>query len=153
MGKSNRIKVPKGKGDEIETPPWLFKWLNDIFSFTHDAACTRRNALAEPIEDSLDQNWGLSNYLNPPYSNPAPFLAKAREEQLQGKLTVALVNGDPSTRWWQTYVEHQPWKLFIPFRVRHYYLGKPTADVARFPSAVVVFLPLGGPIALRGMND
>jgi len=48
--------------DDWETPPWLFKQLDDEFHFTLDAAANDENHKCRkyftPKDDSLVQNWG-----------------------------------------------------------------------------------------------
>lgn len=140
--KQNRVEVPKERKDELETPPWFYDWLDSSFSFTHDVACTFENAKALYLgPDSLVVPWGRRNYLNPPYSDPGPFLAKAYYESLLGNLTVALVKHDHSTMWWKTWVEPHTLKIQVPWRLRHYLDGKPTIEVGNFPSTVLIYLP------------
>lgn len=140
--KQERVAVPKDRKDELETPPWFYEWLNSSFNFTHDVACTRINAKARYLgPDTLNLPWGPRNYLNPPYSNPEPFLEKAYKETLYDRLTVALVKHDHSTMWWKTWVEHHTLKIPVPWRLRHYLDGKPTTEVGNFPSTVLIYLP------------
>ena len=139
---NGRIAVPKGEGDNMETPPWLFERLNRAFSFTNDTACTETNALAPPVgRDCLTVVWGARNFLNPPYSNPGPFVAKAVEEQERGNLTVALLKYDHSVVWWNTSVRNYATLYMIPFRVRFYYKGHPTRDTSNFPSVLAIYMP------------
>lgn len=41
-------------------------------------------------------------FMNPPYSNPRPFIEKAWEDSKHCKI-VCLVKVDPSTKWWSTF--------------------------------------------------
>lgn len=132
------IDIPKGLGDESETPPWLFEYWDRIFQFDRDVACTRKNALAPPVLSALEDDWGKRNWLNPPYSNPKPFLERASQEPT---LTVALLKFDPSTTWWEFVREAKTTVLPIEKRVRFYYQGQPQRHVAPFPSAIVIFWP------------
>lgn len=43
--------------------------------------------------------------MNPPYSNPKPFIEKAWEDSKYCKI-VCLVKCDPSTKWWATFWEY-----------------------------------------------
>lgn len=44
-------------------------------------------------------------FMNPPYSNPKPFIEKAWEDSKYCKI-VCLVKCDPSTKWWSTFWSH-----------------------------------------------
>ena len=94
--------------DEWETPPWLWKRLNRVFTFTWDACSTQENNLAGEALDCFDSsNWiGHGNvFMNPPYSNVRPFLTMVGEQAELGYTTVTLIKGDPSTRWWNGLVK------------------------------------------------
>ena len=49
--------------------------------------------------DGLGNDWGVRNFVNPPYSKKVPWIKKAIEEQRKGKLTVMLLPVDTSTNW------------------------------------------------------
>lgn len=131
--------------DELETPPWLFEWLNNSFNFTHDAACTLDNAKAGYLgTDTLSMpagSWGKRNFLNPPYSAPYMFLMRAHEEAQHGNTTVALVKHDHSTKWWREAVEGKAVVIPLNRRIRFYLQGKPTEHAASFPSSLLLYLP------------
>lgn len=145
VGMEERIQVPKGEGDNIETPPWLFGRLNARFRFSWDAAASEENSYCGPILDCLDVDWylpaaGGAIFLNPPYSNPTPFLAKAANAARFYHIpTVALLKGDPSTRWWNDWVAPFAHLIWIPRRIRFYYKGLPTVDVSNFPSVLAFY--------------
>ena len=88
----------KGRKDNFPTPEKLFKELNDEFHFDHDPCPL--NPVGMRAVDGFG-NWGRSNYVNPPYSNKAPWIKKAIEEQKKGNLTVMLLPVDTSTKWFQ----------------------------------------------------
>lgn len=80
-------------------------------------------------------------FLNPPYSDPAPWLRAAAEAGAQGFPTVALIKADPSTSWWRHWVWHRGVSHLGFFRSR---LKYPRTDggrqyAANFPSALVVY--------------
>lgn len=140
-----RIRVPKGQGDEIETPPWLFHYLNRIFRFDVDICATPDNTrLGRWYDDALAQPWGHRvGWMNPPYSNPGPFVSRAAAERDNGLTTVALLKGDASTVWWNRHVRDAGATLiWWPRRIRFYYKGRPTMDAANFPSVIALYLPL-----------
>lgn len=102
--------------DERGTPAHVIRLFQDAIGglFDLDPA-----AGAEPIqiarerytkaENGLARDWsGSAVWLNPPYSDPGPWLAKAvaeidRRDDDAPELVLALVKGDVSTRWFQDY--------------------------------------------------
>lgn len=68
----NKALFSTGK-DDWETPPELFKALDDEFHFTLDPCCTPVTAKCKKYytvrEDGLAQSWaGEVVFINPPYS-------------------------------------------------------------------------------------
>src|SRR5690242_10169502 len=60
-------------------------------------------------EDALIQDWNLGsgwNWLNPPFADIGPWLAKAIAESRKGTQTVVLVPASVGSQWWKAYVEH-----------------------------------------------
>ncbi len=49
--------------------------------------------------DGLEIDWERRTYINPPYSNPLPWVEKAIKEQKKGNTIVMLLNVDTSTKW------------------------------------------------------
>lgn len=137
------IEVPKGQGDEIETPPWLYEELNAVFHFGWDAAATKENTWTGDfsVEDCLEVSWEGRGpvFLNPPYSKPGPFLMTASYYMTLGVTTVALIKGDPSTKWWNKYVKPFAQLKWIEKRICFYYKGQPTKHAANFPSVLAFY--------------
>ena len=52
-----------------------------------------------PKFNGLEVSWGHRTYVNPPYSNPLPWVEKAIEESKKGKTIIMLLNVDTSTKW------------------------------------------------------
>jgi phage N-6-adenine-methyltransferase len=95
--------------DEWETPDSLFDALNDKYNFIIDACANKSNAKC-PIffNDCLKIDWFATLqkqtkraalkvrvqavFMNPPYSNPAPFLHKAWEESVKFKVVCLVSN-------------------------------------------------------------
>jgi len=124
--------------DEWETPPWLWERLSSQFNFVWDVCSTPENNLVGGSINALEATWPKGVvYMNPPYSNVRPFLKRVVEEYRT--TTVALLKGDPSTRWWNDYVKDKATLLWIPKRVRFYYQGKPGPHVANFPSVIAIY--------------
>lgn len=103
--------------DQWQTPQALFDELNAEFHFDVDLCATKENRKTECwYRDYLNEKvcradretdmsaWNCA-FMNPPYSNPKPFIEKAWEDSKHCKI-VCLVKCDPSTRWWTTFWDH-----------------------------------------------
>lgn len=108
--------------DEWCTPDWLFDELNQEFNFDIDLCGTDENSkcnfygkdylndvyASSVIKNEVTSSLPLINpkintaFMNPPYSNPKPFIEKAWEDSKYCKIA-CLVKCDPSTRWWATF--------------------------------------------------
>lgn len=84
--------------DNWETPLSLYNQLNDEFEFDFDP-CPITCKEITPEKDGLLINWGLRNYINPPYSRKLKelFVKKAIKESKKGKLCVLLLPVSTST--------------------------------------------------------
>lgn len=119
--------MTKKLSDSWETPDWLFDELNAEFNFSIDLCATAENSKCklfyeDYLLNKLSDNWywslaGYNNsesryskietaFMNPPYSNPKPFIEKAWEDSKYCKI-VCLVKCDPSTRWWSTFWDYE----------------------------------------------
>ncbi len=94
-----------------ETPLPLFQLLDEEFHFTVDAAANMRNKKCQEFfgpdndnpakRNALTIPWGHNTvWINPPYSDIAPWLRKAYVESQEGATVVVLIPLDPSTKWW-----------------------------------------------------
>lgn len=165
------------QSDSWETPQWLFDELNQEFNFNIDLCATADNSKCtkycrDYFSNRVDKNWncnGLAYYdvadfrefnaafMNPPYSNPRPFIEKAWEDSKYCKI-VCLVKCDPSTKWWATFWDyelHRPKPgcevRFLPKRVKYdppaslheaYEFSKRVGcrlPGPTFPSAILIF--------------
>lgn len=114
--------------DTYRTPLWLFKLLDDQFNFFWDACCDENNCLVKNQFYQLSElgligyrpynylNTNLlqisneyhthymdkdySVFMNPPFSDPMPFIKKAWEDSKYFR-HVLLVRDDPSTDWYK----------------------------------------------------
>jgi len=77
--------------DNWETPEWIMEMFKEWFD-----PCPLND---NPAYDGLKFNWKDKTYVNPPYSNPLPWVEKAIEESKKGKTIVMLLNVDTSTKW------------------------------------------------------
>jgi len=55
--------------------------------------------------------------MNPPYSDPEPWVKRAYKQSLKGKVVVGLLRGDTSTRWFHEWVLGKAQLRFIKGRV------------------------------------
>lgn len=100
------------------TPPEVFEALDKEFCFGFDVCAEEETAKCSDYwtteDDALSKDWaedakcripgaGLIEmgalWCNPPYSNIKPWVEKAIEAQLKGRMTVMLVMCDPSVKW------------------------------------------------------
>ena len=119
--------------DNWKTPKATYEALNQEFDFDFDPCPP------DPQFDGLAVNWGMSNFVNPPYGNVIGlWLAKAVEEQHKGKLSVFLIPSRTDTRWWHDYAMNADEIRFIKGRLKF----DDQKNCAPFPSAILVFRPI-----------
>ncbi len=111
--------------DNWATPSWVMK----MFMGWHDP-CPLASI---PETDGLKIEWGDKTFVNPPYSNPLPWVEKAIEESKKGNMIVMLLNVDTSTKWFAKLNEANA--HFIWFSERLKFSGK---DASPRPSMLVV---------------
>ena len=83
--------------DNYATPPELYNTLDKRFNFDFDP-CPYNDG--EIVNDGLAVEWGMSNFVNPPYSQKLKeaFVRKGVEESKKGKVCVFLIPVSTSTR-------------------------------------------------------
>lgn len=99
-------------GDEYATPPAIVAALEKEFgAFTLDPCARAESAKAPRFftkeQDGLIRPWTAARvWLNPPYSNPTPWVKKALHETLIGNagLVAALLPAATDTNWFHDYV-------------------------------------------------
>lgn len=69
--------------NEWLTMPEMYDPLNELFNFDFDPCPYPRGNF-----DGLQAEWGQSNFVNPPFSKPYPFVKKALQELENGKRSV-----------------------------------------------------------------
>jgi len=109
--------------DEWQTPSWLL----NIFEGWDDPCLPGRT-------DGLQREWGPRAYVNPPYSNPLPWVEKALCEAKKGKRIVMLLRHDSSTEWWRKLHEGGGHFLAIVGRLHH----SNSRAASPFPSVLVI---------------
>lgn len=111
---------PEWSSDHWTTPWAIVRALEAEFGeFDLDPCCTALSAKTAryytPVDDGLALPWFGRVFLNPPYSNPGPWLAKAIAEQ--APLVVALLPVCTDTAWFHELVLGRAEIRFIKGRV------------------------------------
>jgi phage N-6-adenine-methyltransferase len=127
--------------NERSTPQELFDELNREFDFQLDTCATPGNSkcgMFYTIDRSgLDHEWSGRNWCNPPYSNIKRWVAKARREQLKGKLTVMLIPARTDTAFFHDSIYNKA-NVEIRFIRGRLKFGD-SENSAPFPSMIVIF--------------
>jgi hypothetical protein len=122
------------------TPNAIYRGLDAEFHFDFDP-CP-----AEATFDGLVEEWGESNFVNPPYGpDTEAWLAKGLEEWGKGRGCVFLVAARTDTKWWHDYCLKATEIRFIKGRLRF----DEHQNSAPFPSVIVVFARAEGPSSWR----
>lgn len=100
-------KTPDVYRDSWQTPKWLFNYFSKMAGgFQLDAAADDVNHLCAEYfteeDDGLSQEWPekASVWLNPPYSDPYPWVEKAIEQVLDNNCTVYMLLPDDISNAW-----------------------------------------------------
>lgn len=128
-----KSKTPESARDRRATPRWLFKQIEQMVGvpIVHDVCAEPETAKCASFwtaeDDCLMVSWkafaniklsgrynAIAFWMNPPYSNPEPFLAKAVEESAKGLIVVGLLPDDRGARWYQRHIEGVANTLLIP---------------------------------------
>ena len=129
MTKVNRGLFTSLRGD-WKTPRALYRALDAEFRFDYDP-CP-----AKPNINGLDSDWGIVNFVNPPYGREiGKWIQKGYQENLKGKTVVFLLPSRTDTSWWHNYIMKADEIRFIRGRLRF----DDQKNSAPFPSAIVVF--------------
>lgn len=95
-------QVPISKPSDCwQTPDWLWQRVA-LALLTQPNQTLYDPCPPNPTVDGLNENWQEHVYCNPPYSNPHPWVLKAREEAGSDRSTsiIFCLNHDHSTDWW-----------------------------------------------------
>nr|DAS67528.1 MAG TPA: DNA N-6-adenine-methyltransferase [Bacteriophage sp.] len=95
-----------------QTPQYVFNAMNRKYSFDLDACADHNNALCRLFLTALNDitktetqsavKFGSRVWMNPPYSNPMPFVKAAIELMRERDCTVVmLLPADKSTKWYR----------------------------------------------------
>lgn len=169
MPANDKTGVGSGRGD-WQTPPGLFKRLDDRYGFELDAFASHNNALcstycaidgtyriADPRDrparypsrdsdrDGFNYPWrGHRVFMNPPYSRGIidRAVAKAYAERNNAKIIVGLLPASTDTAWFNDYIRGVATVHFLPQRVR--FIDPATGEPGGSPpggSMIVVWTP------------
>lgn len=144
-------KTPKEERDRRGTPWWLVAALLHELNrreFTIDICAEPDTAKAKRFvtkeQDSLRNSWrkfgvraGSLVFMNPPYSDPAPWLLKARTEAIAiGCTVVGVVPDQRAAKWFRNHIEGRAIVGYLPWARVSFYTaagvkqpGNPSATV------------------------
>lgn len=101
-----------------------------LFEGWYDPCPINNNELRE--FDGLG-SWEDKTFVNPPYSNPLPWVKNAVKENKKGKTIVMLLKMDTSTRWFKELQEAGAIFLWVNGRLKFN-----TGKSANFPSMLAL---------------
>jgi hypothetical protein len=133
--------IRRGKtnaGDSWRTDKWILDLVGNSFDPCplDEGFCQVGNVLFDGLEMdwfycSLDHNHHV--FVNPPYSNPKPWVEKAIQENKKGCFVVMLLKHDSSTKWFALLQEAGAHFLWCSRRLYHQ-----TNRQSTFPSMLAV---------------
>lgn len=142
--------------DHWATPPSLVEELEREFGkFDLDPCCIPMTAKAKTFytaeDNGLQRAWFGRVFMNPPYSQPAPWCKKALDETSAGNadLVVGLLPVATDTAWFHDFINGKAEVRFLRGRVRFFgWAGTPITS-PKSPSMLVIWK--SG--SLRGRTD
>lgn len=124
-----------------KTPKSVYQVLDAEFQFDHDP-CPPKYQI-----DGLTTEWGVVNFVNPPYGKELPrWIEKGFQEWGKGKTVVFLIPSRTDTKWWHEYCMKATEIRFIKGRLKF----DDQKNSAPFPSAIVVFKKSSSPPKCEG---
>jgi len=152
MPRQMPAQKPGRSVQEVRTPPEFLaavKSMLHVADFDCDLAATDDNTVADlyytEAENALVQAWpreGGWNWLNPPFGDLAPWVAKAWREAGRGVQTAMLVPAGVGANWWRDWVHLKARVLLLNGRLT--FVGHPTP----YPKDLCLLL-YGPPTAFR----
>lgn len=119
------------KKQDWTTPKAFYDELDKEFNFDFDPCPV------DPQFDGLNIEWGLRNFVNPPYNKLSEWIQKAYTQNSYGKLVVMLIPARTDTKAFHQYIYKNP-KVEIRFLKGRLKFGDGKAP-APFPSMLVIF--------------
>lgn len=136
---SNKGRSGDEETDHWQTPAWLYDQLNAEFGFDFDP-CPLRATF-----DGLSVEWGVSNFINPPYNrvDKPKFIKKAYEEWKKGKTCVLLIPAATGTKQFHELILPNAEVRFLKGRVafvaEHLPRTAPATKKGKHDSMIVIF--------------
>ena len=96
------------KKDSWQTPDWLIEHFKNHFD-----PCPINSDF-----DGLKIDWRNPAYVNPPYSNPLPWVKKAIKQSKKGVNIVMLLRVDSSTKWYRLLMEQDVYIAYFNRRIK-----------------------------------
>ena len=128
----SQSKTPEGEGDKRQTPKFVIDRILTLINMpiVHDVCAEPHTSKAYSFwtaeDDALTKDWRepligggsmpKALYLNPPYSDLAPWVKKAWEASRNGVIVVGCLPDDRSVGWYQQYVEDKAPIIYVPDR-------------------------------------
>ncbi len=126
-----KSKTPKGHGDLRQTPWRVVDKIQELIGMEFNTDLCAQDHTTKAIRyftkemDALSLDWikGVTDtghinlpalWLNPPYSNIAPWVKKACEESKKGCIIVGCLPDDRSVSWYQDWVEDKAAIIYVP---------------------------------------
>jgi phage N-6-adenine-methyltransferase len=150
----SREKPVDWTSDDWSTPPEIVAEFEQEFGAFELDVCARPETAKAPMyytkeTDALSREWWCSRaWMNPPFSDPAPWLKKAIEETQAGHcgMVVALLPAATDTRWFHDLVLGKAEVRFRKGRIKFIgWMGTPIGS----PKAGTVFAIYRAPVALE----
>lgn len=126
------------------TPEWLlvlvrgFLGAIDLDPCSNDVSTVNATTSYTERDDGLSHPWAGRVFVNPPYSDPEPWMRRCSMVGSAGEV-VALPKGDWSTAWWRSYVLTASVRCQLHARVD--FVSRRKRTTAPFPSALVYWGP------------
>ena len=122
------MNKPTPQSDHWETPKWLYRALDTEFGFTFDPCPLHADF------DGLTEDWrGERLFINPPYSDIEPWVAKA----FSSEIAVILLPVRTGSHWFQMLRERDVEIRFLRKRIAFLQNGKEMKG-PRFESMIAV---------------
>ena len=117
--------------DDYETDEWLMDLFGDWYDPCPNGALER---CPDDLKGVWDDLYPFRIFINPPYSNPLPWVKKAILVNEEYEHTIALLlKHDSSTEWYRLLHEVGAHFLLVNGRLKHQ-----TGKGAAFPSVIVI---------------
>jgi len=153
-----KSKTPEGEGDKRQTPIAVFNRIQQLINIpiVHDVAAEPHTAKCASYwtaeDDSFIKDWlepltGPSLitalWMNPVYSNPAPWCQRAYETAQRGGIVVGLLPDDRSVSWYQDWIEDKAAIIYVPDKRISFEDGEGVAQKGNPKGSVIpVWLPM-----------